>query len=882
MFKKILLSAILLGALTACSFTSVNPQTEIDSIAKNLDINYTVLSNNSAQEGADCKSLGAEWASCNAVNIKITNTGKAIEADDWTIYFHSIRMIKQIDNDQFTITHITGDLHKLMPTSKFDGFQAGEEVNIPITGEHWQLFETDFFPSAFITSPDTEPRQIASLSNIDDAGTYVTEIEESQMILASEDDNNIIATAKSRFEKNANVIMKKVNADIIPTPKKVRVRPSQIDLSVGLRIKTKGLDSAHLEAIKQRAQLLGLKTTGDYLVRIEVDQNEFSSNAVKGQYKLNLSSKGTIIKAVDQAGAFYAMQSMFSLVSLDNKIVPSVRIEDAPRFEYRGIMVDVARNFHSKEAILATIDQMAAYKLNKLHLHLSDDEGWRLAIPGLPELTDIGSKRCFDESEKTCLLPQLGSGADSNNFGSGHFSRADFIEILTYAKARSVDVIPEFDMPAHARAAVMSMEARYEHYAELGDMDAANEYLLMDPEDTSNVTTVNFYDKQSFINPCLDSSYHFVEKVITEVAAMYKEAGVPLDAWHFGGNEAKNIKKGSGYEDLAATEKVAWKGSIDLLDEDLPFAQSPICADLIETDVVKNTEELPGYFAEKIAMMASKKGITTVQAWGDGLKFSENSKAFSIQAIRANFWERLYWGGAESAYNWSAKGYDMIISNPDYLNMDAPYEVDSKERGEYRATRATDTRKMFTFAPENLPQNAETSVDRYGNRFKSSSSVKGSPFLGLSAQLWSATVRTDEQYEYMVFPRVIAAAERAWHKASWEVDYKAGVEYSQETNLVNKDALHLEWERFANIIGQRELAKLEKAGIDYRLPVPGAIVENSVLKMNSQFPGITLQYSVDNGSTWLNYSKPVKVMGDISIRSSSATGERTSRVTMVE
>ncbi|MFA0697907.1 family 20 glycosylhydrolase, partial [Vibrio sp. 10N.222.49.C9] len=90
--------------------------------------------------------------------------------------------------------------------------------------------------------------------------------------------------------------------------------------------------------------------------------------------------------------------------------LPQVEIKDAPRFDYRGVMVDVARNFHTKEAILSTIDQLAAYKMNKLHLHLTDDEGWRLEIPGLPELTEIGAKRCFDLDEKSCLLPQLGSG----------------------------------------------------------------------------------------------------------------------------------------------------------------------------------------------------------------------------------------------------------------------------------------------------------------------------------------------------------------------------------------------------------------------------------------------------------------------------------------
>ncbi|MCG6312581.1 family 20 glycosylhydrolase, partial [Vibrio vulnificus] len=143
----------------------------------------------------------------------------------------------------------------------------------------------------------------------------------------------------------------------------------------------------------------------------------------------------------------------------------------------------------------------------------------------------------------------------------------------------------------------------------------------------------------------------------------------------------------------------------------------------------------------------------------------------------------------------------------DYVYMDMPYEVDPKESGYYWATRATDTRKMFGFAPENLPQNAETSLDRDGNGFTGKGEFNGKPFLGLSAQLWSEVVRTDEQYEYMVFPRVLAAAERAWHRASWENDYKVGVEYSQETQLVNQSALNADWNRFANVLGQRELAK---------------------------------------------------------------------------
>ena len=229
-------------------------------------------------------------------------------------------------------------------------------------------------------------------------------------------------------------------------------------------------------------------------------------------------------------------------------------------------------------------------------------------------------------------------------------------------------------------------------------------------------------------------------------------------------------------------------------------------------------------------------------------------------------------------YEWASKGYDVIVSNPDYVYMDMPYEVDPKERGYYWATRATDTRKMFSFAPENMPQNAETSLDRDGNGFSGSTDVIAEPFYGLSAQLWSETVRDDEQYEYMVFPRVLAAAERAWHKGDWENDVKAGVEYSQDTRRVDKAQLNNDYNRFANLLGQRELAKLEKAGIDYRLPIPGGRIEAGKLMMNSAFPGVELQYSRWTGveNLWIASGQQ---QGSAYIRSVSASKAKASRIT---
>ncbi len=881
MFKPTLLATAVIATLAGCAATQNPQQDVVNTLAENLDISYDVITNHGAEEGLNCQALEAEWASCNRINITLKNDGEAVDAKDWSIYFHSIRLILDVDNEQFKITRITGDLHKIEPTEKFDGFAAGEEVVIPIIGEYWTLFETDFMPNAFVTAPDAEPKLIASL-NTEDVSSFVNGLE-GEKLKRHKGDNNVIATAVTRFEKNEDLVKQDVSTTLIPTPIHVEAGKGEVSVASGLALPKDVFDAEQFAALEARGEIVDLDVTGDFPVSVAIDAAAFSGEqAQSGAYELEIGLDAITIKAFDKAGAFYAVQSIFGLVN--EQVLPELSIKDAPRFEYRGVMVDVARNFHTKEAILATLDQMAAYKLNKLHLHLSDDEGWRLEIPGLPELTEVGGKRCFDLEEQTCLLPQLASGPTTDNFGTGHFTREDYIEILSFAKARNIEVIPEIDMPAHARAAIVSMEARYNRLMAEGNEEAANEYRLMDPQDTSNVTTIQFYDKRSFVNPCMESSSRFVDKVISEVAAMHNEVGMPLTTWHFGGDETKNIKLNAGFQDINAEEKVAWKGNIDQSKQDKPFAKSPQCQSLIADGTVADYGQLPGYFAQEVSKIAVKHDIPNFQAWQDGLKYIDGgAETFASEATRVNFWDVLYWGGAASIYEWAEKGYDVVASNPDYVYMDFPYEVDAKERGYYWGTRATDTRKMFGFAPENMPQNAETSVDRDGNGFKAAGTVEGKPFYGMSAQLWSETVRNDEQFEYMVFPRVLAAAERAWHRAEWENDYKVGVEYSLETNHVDKEALNRDFNRFANIMGQRELARLEKAGIDYRLPIPGAKIENGTLAMNVQFPGVELQYSVD-GESWTTYSDDARpaVEGEVFIRSVSATGERASRVTSVK
>ncbi|WP_305830442.1 family 20 glycosylhydrolase, partial [Photobacterium leiognathi] len=756
--KLTALASFIALAVTGCATQGNNDQTVVNNLASNLDVNYEVAIQHGAEEGLQCKTLGAEWASCDLINLTLENNGPAVTSKDWKIYFSSIRQILEVQNDQFKITHVTGDLHTIEPTDKFDGFAEGEKVVIPYIGEYWTLFENDYMPRAYVTAGNAEPKTIVSTDTANPAD-YLTPLKGDQFKRVKAD-NNVLATAETRFEKNSDVNLiasEEVAGTILPTPLSTKLTGDTVSLANGIKIDNLTLPADMMAAVDARLAQLGVNAQGEYPVKVTILPGSFKKDQqVVGAYKLDVTKKGATVTGFDNQGVFYGMQSLISLMSTGaENSIPTLNVLDAPRFDYRGVMVDVGRNFHSKEAILRTPDQMAAYKMNKFHFHLSDDEGWRIEIPGLPELTEIGGKRCHDLSETSCLLPQLGSGPTSDNFGSGFYSKQDYLDILKYAKARGIEVIPEIDMPAHARAAVVAMEARCKRLAAEGKMEEANEYRLMDPQDTSNVTTVQFYDKRSFINPCMDSSVKFVDKVISEIQSMHKEAGMPLNTWHFGGDEAKNIKLNAGFQDINAVEQTAWTGTIDQSKQDKPYAKSPMCQKVIAEGKVSDFDHLPSYFAERVSEIVNGKGIENFQAWQDGLKYSKDAKAFDTDNVRVNFWDVLYWGGGASAYEWANKGYDVAVSNPDYVYMDMPYEVDPSERGYYWATRATDTRKMFGFAPENLPQNAETSLDRDGNGFASKGTVESKGFHGLSAQLWSETVGNDEQYEYMVFPRVL-------------------------------------------------------------------------------------------------------------------------------
>ncbi|MFT7561060.1 MAG: hexosaminidase, partial [Flavobacteriales bacterium] len=553
--------------------------------------------------------------------------------------------------------------------------------------------------------------------------------------------------------------------------------------------------------------------------------------------------------------------------------IPLVEIYDEPRYQFRGMHVDLARNFHSKDFVLDLIEQMATYKLNKLHLHMGDDEGWRLEIRGLPALTQVGAFRCHDLTETRCLLPQLGSGSDPDftSAVNGFYTIADYKEILEAATARHIQVIPSFDMPGHSRAVIKSMEARYRRLMAEGKEAEANRYRLIDPEDTTKYYSIQFYTDNT-INVCIQSTYDFIDKVIDEVKLVHQEAGHPLTRYHIGADETAG----------------AW-------------IESPACKKYMEANDIHDVERLGPHFIERLSAQLIQKGIE-VGGWSDGLSHTNFDKM--PERVQSNIWDVLAWGGSASAHKQVNAGWEVVLSTPDALYFDFPHEADPKESGYYWGTRRVNTRKVFSFMPGNIPVHAEIwkspaeqpfviddtlRLDAHGDVI-SGPMKKGKSIAGIQGQLWSETARSDDWAEYQIYPRFMALAERAWSKPAWEPDYNySGAVYSHETKLFNDDLQakrDKDWARFTSILAGKEFSKLDAANIFYRIPTVGAVINsNGVLSANIIFPGMAIEYRVGS-SDWIEYSEPVTLQNyevgtEVSVRSRSMDGTRYGRSLVV-
>lgn len=843
------ISCVLSGQVQALT------QTELAEFAKHTELKFAVKTNFTS---ATIPKPQAELILRNSSSVPL-RTG------NWVLYFHSIRKLDSAVQQGLRLQHVQGDLHSLTPAKDFKGLEPGQQLNFSFAPSSSLVSYSDWMPRAFITATGLTPEIFAN-TDTEDFSRFVepyTQPEQLQRFNQPGPDLYPIATSQSRFVLNQQQLSafdQPEHLSIVPKPQQIRYQRGQTQLTAQWQIYHSGRltsEAGYLQRQLQQATGLSLTLTTQKPARGQPHLAlTISNNTGKAEgYQLVIQDQQISLAGQDNAGAFYAVQSLLALLPVtgDRTVLPNLTILDWPRFGWRGLHYDMARNLHGKDVTLRMIDQLARYKLNKLHLHLTEDEGWRIEIPGLPELTQIGAKRCFDLSERSCLLTQLGTGPFASGNGNGYYSTADFIEILKYAAERHIEVIPEIDMPGHARAAVKAMQARYLTLKEQGKEAEARQYLLSDPLDQSKYITVQNYTDNS-INVCLPSTYAFVDKVMYELQQMYRQAGLKLSTFHMGGDET-----GVG----------SWTAS-------------PACQQLIATpdNAVAGVADLKPYFVAKVAQLAANRQLA-LGGWEDGLMYDAknpfNRKQFANERVYANVWDNIWeWGVADRAYRLANAGYQVVLSHGTHLYFDHPYEAHPEERGYYWAARFTDVAKVFGYMPDDLYANADKT--REGKVIDDLETLLGKELpalekpeniLGIQGQVWSETIRTPEQLEKMLYPRLLALAERAWHKAEWEGE-------EPDTEQRRQD-----WQRFGWTLTQKELPRLAEAGVALYLPPPGAVLQDGLLLANSAWPGLIIEYSEDQGQSWLPYSEAVKVGSTLLLRTKAKNGA-TSRVTRLD
>ncbi|MGO1243453.1 MAG: family 20 glycosylhydrolase [Sphingobacterium sp.] len=734
--------------------------------------------------------------------LTIKNMGSDVfDLGDFDLWFTSIYPIIAQQDKLYTITDNGGNLFCV----RFNGdlvIQPRDSISLRYTSQ-FPIFNTSIIPNGFYF----QDREVPSLF-------FPVELDGSPIVVTADAQNTFWAELYDKNETRQSSSRQKL---ILPTPASLDLKKGELVLSGDVSYQIdEAFDEFGKDIVEFASLFEGLSFTPSR------DSPKLSIIAAKSYpreaYGLVIDENGIKIKASTTTGVFYALQTLRSVLETDmlsaNEVAfPFLTIEDAPRFTYRGLMIDIARNFQSKNTIIKYLDIMSRYKLNTFHFHFSDDEGWRIAMPSLPELTEIGANRTPLFAEQSGIQPVYGSGGYAT---SGDFlSRADFVEILKYAKNHHITIVPEIETPGHGRAAIKAMEVRYQRYLAQGDTVEAKKYLLNDFADTSVYTSAQYWH-DNVMNPALPSVYTFLATVIDDFKAMYSDAGLELKKISLGGDE---VPTG------------VWEGS-------------PQVRALMDRTGMTSVNEVWPYYVQQIHKICAQRGI--VQAgWEEigmvnkGAGMDVNGE-FTTVAMQLDVWNNLIGGGNEDlAYRLANAGYNTVFISASNNYFDMAWNSNFVEPGLKWATYA-DIYQSYLFMPENFFANIDLTVK--GAKFEKSYfkdkvrlNEKGRAHLiGIKGGLWAETVVDEKRLDYMVFPRFFSLAERAW---SPRKDYENDGPFDREA--FNKD-----YSELINTIGQKELPKIASK-VKFRLPAVGVRERNGELYANTEYPGFAIHYTVD-------------------------------------
>lgn len=574
------------------------------------------------------------------------------------------------------------------------------------------------------------------------------------------------------------------------------------------------------ELLKEKlATIHGLEVVSEAPVTVYLDYLPERETAVNGEYYRIDAGNGLInISASTSHGIFNGTQTLLSLLKGQEKLfrLEALSIRDYPDLPYRGQMLDIARNFTTVEHLKKLVDVISSYKLNVLHFHFSDDEGWRLEIPGLEELTSVGARRGHTTDELECLYPGYDGNYDPSaaTSGNGYYTREEFIDLLRYAAQRHVRVIPEIESPGHARAAIVSMKARYHKYVNTAP-EKANEYLLSDAQDTSRYVSAQSYT-DNVMNVALPSTYRFMEKVIRELIAMYEEAEVPLTTIHLGGDE---VPEG------------AWMGS-------------PVCRTFMDENGMTSAHELSEYYITKMADYLQQHNLQ-FSGWQEvALGHPETTDRHLNQLAAGVYcWNTVpEWEADEIPYQIANKGYPVILCNVNNFYLDLAYDAHPDERGLSWAGYV-DESKGFSMLPYSIYRSSRT--DMAGNPVDPDIAGKGKTTLtasgkehiqGVQAQLFAETIRDFEWVEYYTFPKILGLVERGWN---------AFPAWSTLTGEKERQAFNKELGLFYSKVSEKEMPHWASRSINFRLPHPGLCIKEGQLHASTPIRGGEIRYTTD-------------------------------------
>lgn len=788
--------------------------------------------------------------------------------NQWELYFNSAsRLFPDSVTSGFALEHINGDFWALKPDAKSERVSPGARRTVRYEGGPWAIARTDA-PSGFylVVHGDAAQRPIPLPLSI-------APFPKAERLIRGKDDAVPIATAESRYHENESLrlLPSAELTKVVPTPIQLQPLSGQVRLnrSTVVAVDEEQLaDTAELlvdflqPLLDSRLEIRRSAAEDANTIRLRTAEVEVGGKPrQEGEeaYILTASPDGGVqIVGSDPAAVFYGVQTLRALLPIDayraarsELTVDAVRIRDAPRFSYRGLHLDVARNFQSKETVEQLLDLMAFYKLNRFHFHLTDDEGWRIQIRALPKLTDVGGRRGHTLDEADFLVPSHGSGPypdDADSAGSGFYTQDDLIEILQYAHARHIVVIPEIDMPGHSRAAIKAMEARCRHLMENG-VPTADQFLLREPDDPSEYESVQMWN-DNVVDVGREATYRFLAVVVSELSDVYRRAGVPLTTIHLGGDEVPD----GAWEKSAACQRIP----------------------LVAGSKIPRRGQLEIYFLKRASRILATHSVRTA-CWEDCLllEFDEKSsagndwRAGELPAPIAFVWNNVWgWGREDAAYHLANAGIDVVLCHATNLYFDLACEKHPSESGYYWAG-FVDARAPFELVPFDVVKNADKnrmgqtlSLEQLAGHARLTP-VGEQHILGIQGQLWGENLRSSRDLQYMAFQRVICLAERAWAKSPHWAQLEDAAERRRE--------LAHDWNQFANRLGQRELPRLDylHGGVQYRLPPPGAVIRDRHVHANVEFPGLSVRYSTSGTKPTASdpvYSKPLPATGTIRMR----------------